>query len=131
MSQFSSLLSFPRGGVCKVFGLLVLLGSLFGCSSFSGGDPPLPDSTFTRVMNELQVLSARADRSSLPPGLQDSIFARYGVEREDFNTTLRYYSRHPSEFESLFNAAIDSLNAIDNRQRQGRTPPEQARSSSP
>lgn len=131
MSRFSSFPSVSRSWVCTIFGLLVLLGSLFGCSSFSGGDPPLPDSTFTRLVNELQVLSARADRTSLPPGLQDSIFTRYGVEREDFNTTLRYYSRRPSEFESLFNGAIDSLNAIDKRQRRGTPPPEQERSSSP
>ena len=68
-------------------------------------------------MIEMQVLSARDNRSPVPDGVRDSIFAHYGTDPEDFRATLRSYSRRPSEFRSLFSSTIDSLNAIEQRHR--------------
>jgi len=37
------------------------------------------------------------------------------VQREAFDATLRYYSRHPEAFGSLYDTVIDTLNSLRNR----------------
>jgi hypothetical protein len=109
--------------------LLWLLGLLAGvlllpaCSSFEADRPPLPDSTMTAVLTEMHLASERYTITrSVPPGLRDSIFARFSVDPEDYEATLQYYSRHPEAFEGLYNAVVDSLNAARSSIRSGRTP---------
>lgn len=99
-----------------------LLGTLFlsGCSSFSSEGPALPDSTFTRVLVETHLMTARSRlETAFPPALPDSILQRYDVDRNEVDATLRHYSEHPGEFASLYNSVIDTLNAI--RQRRSRS----------
>jgi hypothetical protein len=98
--------------------LLATAAGLTGCSALSSGDPPLSDSTFTRVIVELHLLSARTAYAPAPaPSARDSVFARYGVDRRAFEETLRYYSRHPAALEPLYASVLDSLNAIAQRAR--------------
>jgi hypothetical protein len=93
------------------------------CSPLTSDSPPLPDSTFTRVLVDVHFLSARQNRAApLPPDLRDSLLAHHGVQREDVQATLRYYTRHPDDFANLYNAVIDTLKAIGNRRRYERLP---------
>lgn len=102
--------------------LLFALG-LAACSPFTPGDPPVADSTFRRVLVELHLTTARSEhQDTIPKGLPDSILRRYDVRREDFDATLRHYSRHPDAFESLYDGVIDTLNALQNRIRQIQSP---------
>lgn len=106
-----------------IFGTVVGLGLLMGCSGFSPSDKPLPDSTFTRVLTELHMASSRHSRDTpTPPGLRDSIFARYNVEPSEFESTLRHYTRRPDRFESMYQTVIDTLQALryPDRRRSGR-----------
>ena len=92
-------------------GLLLPLGT--SCSPFSSSPPPIPDSTFSRILVELHVLSARGRQESpVPVQVRDSILHHYGVDSSDFEQTLGYYSRRPEDFASLYNTVIDSLNAL-------------------
>lgn len=106
--------------------MLVVLWGFFvltGCSSFSTEKPPVPDSTFRRVLMEMQLVKARASlEPPLPPGIRDSIFTRYGLQPEDYEATLAYYSRRPQAFETLYQSVIDSLRATRNA-IQGNAPP--------
>lgn len=105
--------------------LCVLIGlfAFSGCSPPWNDSPPLTDSTFTRILVDLHLTTARVDRfSELPPGVSDSLFAHHGIRRTDFDATMRYYTRHPSAFESLYDAVIDTLDALQNRRR-GRSSP--------
>jgi len=99
-----------------LFSLLAVglgLGVLFGCSMSASEENRLPDSTFTKVVTELHLLKARRARTdSVPRSLRDSIFARYEVRPAAFDATLRYYSRHPEAFGSLYQAVIDTLKAV-------------------
>lgn len=97
-----------------------------GCSSFGDRDPPLPDSTFSRVLVDFHLTTARADRFTRPPpGVTDSVFAAHDIRKEAFDETLRYYARHPDAFSSLYDAVIDTLNALQSR-RWMRSPATQA-----
>lgn len=108
---------------------LVALPPLSSCSSASSS-PPLPDSTFSRLLMEMHLLSARATQEdSLPAGIQDSILRRYSVEQEAFDATLRYYSRRPARLDALYDGIVDTLNALEQRSRYRDAAPEDARPS--
>lgn len=100
-------------------GLLALL-LLSGCSSFSSNEPPVPDTTLTRVLVELHLTSTR-ESLDIPsrPGLRDSVLTRYDLEEEDLEASLQYYSRRPEAFESLYEAVVDSLRSTRYNQSQG------------
>ena len=103
---------------------LLLLSPLVGtgCSSITGEDPPLADTTFAQVLTDLHMTTARSSEfTRLPPAVTDSVLHFHGVRREDFDATLRYYTRHPDAFASLYNAVIDTLSALRNRTYQRRT----------
>lgn len=95
----------------------LLLGStalLSGCPSFTTSDTPVPDSTFSQILVELHILSARHRRGmEPPPGMRDSVLTHHGVDSTDFHQTLQYYKRHPAELETLYNGVIDTLRAIE------------------
>ncbi len=106
-----------------VFGVAIGFGLLMGCSGFSTDDEPLPDSTFTRVLTELHMASSRQSGDTpTPPGLRDSIFARYNVEPSEFEATLRHYTRRPDRFEAMYQTVIDTLQALRYPNRSGTTP---------
>lgn len=111
---------------------LLVLGalSLPGCSSLTSERPPLPDSTFTRVLVETHLMTARSRLNrAFPPSLPDSILHRYDVQQDDIDATLRYYSERPAAFASLYNGVIDTLNAIQqNRSRRPSTDSDSAQS---
>ncbi len=109
-----------------LLGVVLGLGLLAGCSGFSSEEKPLPDSTFTQVLTELQVATVRQSQGIAPsPSFRDSIFAHYNVDSSAFEATLRYYSRHPKAFQSLYQSIIDTLQAQQYSNR-GRTMPEGA-----
>jgi len=98
--------------------LCVLLGlfALSACSNPFRTGPPVADSTFTRVLIDLHLTNARGKhQTQMSPSIRDSVFAYHDIQREDFDATLRYYSRHPGAFESLYDAVIDTISALQNR----------------
>lgn len=104
--------------------LLGLPGVFSACSPVSLNDPPLPDSTFSRLLVEMHLLSARAEREGrLPPGVEDSLLSRYGVEPQAFEATLRYYSRRPEQLNALYDSVVDTLSALEKRSRYEETAP--------
>jgi len=100
--------------LCLVLGVSVLFPA---CSLVERNDPPLADTTFARVLVDLHLTAARADRPAreVPPVVHDSLFAHHGIEREAFRTTLRHYVRRPEAFSSLYSAVIDTLSALQSR----------------
>jgi hypothetical protein len=75
----------------------------------------------TKVLVELHLVNARRSHAgTIPPGLKDSVFARYGIERSEFESTLRHYSRNPDAFDALYNTVLDTLNAIESDLRENR-----------
>ena len=109
-------------------GAITGLVLLMGCSGFSAGDEPLPDSTFTRLLTELHMASIRQSQDvATPPGLRDSILARYDVEPSEFEATLRHYTRRPDRLETMYQTVIDTLQALrrpDRRRPDSRSIPD-------
>lgn len=97
--------------------ICVLLGGPLlttGCSAVESEDPPVADSTFARVLVEFHLLDGqRQHTAALPAAIEDTVLARYGVARADFEKTLTYYSTHPKDFSALYNAVLDTLRAIE------------------
>jgi hypothetical protein len=66
----------------------------------------------------MHLTAARIQQAnSLPPGGRDSLFSHYGVREAEFERTLAYYSRHPDRLKSMYEAVLDSLNALEERVR--------------
>lgn len=104
------------GGVAA---LVLLWGAtLPGCSLFSSSPPPVPDSTLTRVLVGMHLSTARAqfDTAAVPRRLADSVLARHGMDSSDLDAALRYYSKRPQAFETLYDGVIDTLRATRQRQ---------------
>jgi len=114
-------ISLRRGTRWGLFGVVLGLFFLAGCSTFSSEEKPLPDSTFARVLTDLHLADARRSMEGLPtpPGLRDSILSHHGVRPSDLEATLRYYSRRPRIFGAFYQSIIDTLQA---RQRINRRP---------
>jgi hypothetical protein len=97
----------------------LLCGALLGgagCSAVTSEEPPLADSTFTRVLVDLHMATARGGQfSTFPTTVTDSVFAHHNVRREAVTATLQYYSRRPEAFDALYNGVIDTLNALQSR----------------
>ncbi len=111
--------SLPPFLLCALFVSSIGLGA---CSFFSTDEALLSDSTMTKVLVEIHLVNARQDHvGAAPPGLKDSVFARHGVERSDFEATLRHYSRNPQAFNALYNTVLDTLNSIQSELRRSRT----------
>lgn len=106
----------PVTGLLAAFLMAGALLGTSGCSLVTSEEPPLADSTFTRVLVDLHLTAVRADQfTRLPPAATDSVFAFHDVQPETFDATLRYYSRHPEDFGSLYDTVIDTLNSLRNR----------------
>jgi len=117
----------PRFWILLPLCLLLAGPGLSGCSSGSADTPPLPDSTFSRVLVEMHLLTARATLDEdLPAGAPDSLLQQYGLEREEVEAALRYYSRRPARLDAIYNAVIDTLGALEQRTRYRSTAPPDA-----
>jgi hypothetical protein len=104
------------------------LGLLSGCSGFSSGEKPLPDSTFTTMLTEIHLAKARTIiEDSVPVDLRDSVFARHGVDSTAFYTTLDYYSRRPEAFKAVYGTVIDTLQSMQYPRNERPTPQEGTR----
>lgn len=128
MSTVLSLLRSVRPRQWGMAGAITGLVLLMGCSGFSAGDEPLPDSTFTRLLTELHMASIRQSQDvATPPHLRDSIFARYNVDPAEFEATLRHYTRRPDRLDAMYQTVIDTLQALrrpDRRRPDSRTIPD-------
>lgn len=106
------------------------LGFLSGCSGFSPEEKPLPDSTFTTLLTEVHLAKARiAIEKPLPRHFHDSLFARHEVDSSAFYATLKYYSRHPKAFESVYSSIIDTLQYLQHPQKDRPSPNGEVRDS--
>lgn len=106
--------------------LCLLVGGslLYGACSLASENPPLADSTFSRVLVDLHLLSVRKKQPTpLPPRLSDSLLRHHDVQRKEFDATLRYHARHPDDFASLYDGVLDTLKAISNRRYEPSTSP--------
>ncbi|PSQ95883.1 MAG: hypothetical protein BRD55_09680 [Bacteroidetes bacterium SW_9_63_38] len=100
--------------LCAVLGGGALLGT--GCSVLSSEEPPVADTTFTRILIELHLLNGqRRQAIGLPPAAADTVLVNYGVSRTEFERTLEHYSTHPKAFSSIYDAVVDTLRSIEER----------------
>lgn len=91
-------------------GLLGLLVLVAGCTGLTDEEPPVADSTMVDVLIELHLRDARLkEYGDLPAGLQDSLYRRYGVTREEYEAALDYYAFHPEAYTALYDSITGHL----------------------
>ncbi len=92
---------------------LTLVLSLSACTSPTGTEPPVADSTFVNVLVELHLAKARAEILQQTPSkaLRDSILARYALNAQRLDATLDYYAHHPDAYAALYETVMNRLRA--------------------
>ena len=93
---------------CPVI-LLVIAVILSGCSHKA----PIPPRKMAMILHDMYVVDAQiedgyeyvsmADTSSV----YGAVFAQYGYDLDDFNSSLDYYLHNPIEFKEIFKMAHD------------------------
>lgn len=84
--------------------------------------PPLSKKKFTSLLIELHLTDGMLGTSfehRVDEGdsyrYYNSLFARYGIERTDFDTILRYYMNRPGKYDKIYKVVIDTLTARKQR----------------
>ncbi len=106
---------------------LIILSLLF--ITLSCGDRKtrhvLPEETFQQLLIEMHLADgisyarnignfARADSVNYT----NAIYNKFGITSAQFDSTVAYYSNHPSEYEEIYNVVLDSLRAMEARLEQ-------------
>jgi hypothetical protein len=47
--------------------------------------------------------------------MEDRLFEKMGITREEFTRSFDYYVQHPDEWEAVYSALVDSLNLQEQR----------------
>lgn len=101
-----------KAGGCATLALLgaLLLVAAGGCQN---GAPPVDESTMRTVLVDLHLGQARPNAPAVdarPP--PDSLLARHGLSRAQFEAAHAYYAERPSVYRDIYQEVVDSLRAI-------------------
>ncbi|MES3629134.1 MAG: DUF4296 domain-containing protein [Longimonas sp.] len=97
------------GAALALLGALLLV-SAGGCQN---GAPPVDESTMRTVLVDLHLGEARPNAPAVdarPP--PDSLLARHGLSRAQFEAAHAYYAERPSVYRDIYQEVVDSLRAI-------------------
>lgn len=86
---------------------LLLLLTLWSCSTREGGDP-IPAAKFADVyLDLLKAAGKRPDSTGVPAvSTPDSILHAWGVTPGDVRRTVEYYNRNPEKWRAFFSDVI-------------------------
>jgi hypothetical protein len=84
-------------------------------------DGLLDKDKFTEVMVDVQLvegmkvhkLGPKREKSPDMEAMYANIFAKYGIDQEDFDATYDYYKARPEEMELIYEQVLDSLSKLD------------------
>jgi hypothetical protein len=84
-------------------------------------DGLLDKDKFTEVMVDVQLvegmkvhkLGPKREKSPDMEAMYANIFAKYGIDQEDFDATYDYYKARPDEMELIYEQVLDSLSKLD------------------
>ncbi len=109
---------------------LFLLAYLTSCTKEKKEQPPLDRNQMTNLLIDIYLAEARttllpvsrdsAYRLFLPH--QDSLMRHKGIGDSTIKRAYSYYLRHPTEFEAIYDAVIDSLSLREQRIRENKPP---------
>ncbi len=76
---------------------------------------------FTEVMVDVQLvegmkvhkLGPKREKGPDMEAMYANIFAKYGIDQEDFDATYDYYKARPDEMELIYEQVLDSLSKLD------------------
>ncbi len=103
---------------------LVLILFVAGCAEPEVEVAPeglLDKDKFTEVMVDVQLvegmkvhkLGPKREKSPDMEAMYANIFAKYGIDQEDFDATYDYYKARPDEMELIYEQVLDSLSKLD------------------
>lgn len=95
----------------------ILLLALTSCATAEAPKDLLPRDRFKHLLLEAQLIEARVNHERIVEQRMDSpveayydtLFAREGVTREDFERTYSFYTQHPVEMKAVLEEVLNEL----------------------
>lgn len=97
---------------------LTALVILVACSEPEKPEGVIEPEKMTKVMMEIHILEAKMAYVPVAPAdakkdvyyhYEGLLFDSLGITKEEYETSFNYYVDHPSEFEKIYSAVVDSL----------------------
>lgn len=94
--------------------LVLFAFMLFNCESKKAS---IDEETFIRIMIQIHTAEAKASHSMLMADSsryfykkeEDKIFEKFGVTRDQFKESYRFYAKNPKKLDDLYTSIVDSL----------------------
>lgn len=108
---------------------LCLLATTAGCRRSEVSDFVVDTATFSDFLAEAHIVDsystaiAANNRDSLQPlvdAAYDSLYNKYGISKQQYDSTMNYYLRHPQLLDSIYNSVVRKLKAYYQQQESQR-----------
>lgn len=99
---------------------MIFFAALVACGEKSELKPAIDSEKFVGVLTDVRILegyySVRYERVDSSRGkinaYYNEVFARHGITKEQFESTMNYYASHPNEMTAIEEQVADSLSAL-------------------
>ncbi|WP_421920937.1 DUF4296 domain-containing protein [Marinifilum sp.] len=108
-----------------IIAIAAVLAFLFSCSKEKKGEPKLNQEEFIHMLIDIHIadgtMSAqniyRAGKNYRPSYYYNSIYEKYGIQPDEFDSCVAYYADNTSNFTKIYDKVIDSLNRLETKYR--------------
>jgi hypothetical protein len=106
---------------CRYFLLLLMAILAMSCGHRRYGEV-IPSKKFVNVLVDIHLADGIAVENMSPvnrkarldsASLYGSVFNKYGVTREIFDSTISFYSEHPDDFQKVYNKVTAKLKRLE------------------
>lgn len=106
--------------------LIVICFSSFGCKKKHSAIPSgiIKKETMINIMVDVNLIEATLrvkqslynKDSSYVKDYYDLVFKKYNITKEQFNNSLKYYSKHPDKFGEIYDEVINKLSRLQSEE---------------
>lgn len=101
---------------------LCLAVSLSACHNDVVPDDVVDTATLAQFLSEAHLIDSyynvadnRDSAKTLVDAAYDSLYVKYGISKEQYDSTIAYYLRRPQMLEEVYSRVLDNLNAYTER----------------
>ncbi|BAX80284.1 DUF4296 domain-containing protein [Labilibaculum antarcticum] len=96
---------------------------LISCKDNKKNTPPLNEDQFTKMLIDIHIIDGTLSSQNIyrsgdnyrPSYYYNSIYKKYNITREQFDSCISYYSYDTNKFTQIYDVIIDSLNHLETK----------------
>ncbi|PKQ64649.1 hypothetical protein BZG01_14040 [Labilibaculum manganireducens] len=98
---------------------------LISCKENNKNTPQLNEDQFTKMLIDIHIIDGTLESQNIyrsgdnyrPSYYYNSIFQKYNITRDQFDSCVSYYSNNTKRFTQIYDVIIDSLNRLETQYR--------------